>query len=182
MSELRRRAEQMSLRYGMRRDASGGLYVPRGASLFVMAPVLSGKVIRQRRGIRVTDDLGVLSRKVITTAGVNWLATAFINTVEAEAANQHAMGTGAGAEAIGDTALTTEVESRVAGTQSNPSGNVYRTVATITATATRAVVEHGIFTASSGVTLWDRSIFTVINLAIGDSIQFTYNLTLTAGG
>lgn len=178
MSELRK----FERRYGLKRQGDGSLYVPRGAGIGVMETLLTARHIRQRRGIIVVGDLAELSRKVITTTGVGFLATAFINTVEPETINFHAMGTNSTAEATSDTALGTEVESRVSGTQSNPSGNVYRTVATITATTTRAIVEHGVLTASTSGTLWDRSVFSTINLVSGDSIQFTYNLTISAGG
>jgi hypothetical protein len=128
------------------------------------------------------EDLGVLSRRVITTAGVNFIVDAHQNLVELELMNFHAMGTGSVAEAVGDTALGTEVETRTTGTQSEPAANQYRTVGTITATATRAITEHGIFSASTVGVLFDRSVFTVINLANGDSIQFTYTCTYTSGG
>jgi hypothetical protein len=160
-----------------------GLLIPKGASALLFLPELRAVHIRQRRGVIVRDDLGVVSRKVVTTAGVNYLAASFTGTGEPENFNFHASGTGNTAEAVGDTALVTEVESaRVAGTQSNPSANIYRTVATIPYTGTRAIVEHGVFSASTTGTLWDRSVFSVINVVNGDSIQFTYNLTITAGG
>ena len=127
------------------------------------------------------EDLGTISRRVITTVGVNFIASAHMNTTELETINFHAMGTASTAEAIGDTALT-EVESRVSGTQSTPAANQYRTVGTITATAARSITEHGVFSASSAGTLFDRSVFTAIALAIGDSIQFTYTVTYSAGG
>ena len=92
------------------------------------------------------------------------------------------MGTGSTAEAIGNTALVTAVESRVSGTQGEgASVNIYRTVATITATSARAIVEHGLFNAATVGTLMDRSVFTVINLSTNDAIQFTYELTVPAG-
>lgn len=178
MSEVRK----IERRYGFKRNADGSLYVPRGASVFVMEPVLRARVTRHRRGVIAHDDLGVIARKIITTAGVNFLASAFVNTVEPEVLNFHASGTGTAAEAAGDTVLGTEVEARVSGTQSNPSANVYRTVATINYTATRAITEHGIFSASTSGTLWDRSVFSAINVINGDSIQWTYNLTLSSGG
>ena len=160
-----------------------GLLIPKHASAIVMLPELSAIHTRRRRGIIVKDDLGVIARKSITTAGVNYLATAFTGTGEPENFNYHASGTGAAAENITDTALGTEVEAaRVAGTQSNPSANIYRTVATINYTATRAITEHGVFSASTTGTLWDRSVFTAVNVVNGDSIQFTYNLTISAGG
>src|SRR4029078_6082493 len=113
MSKLR----QMERRYGFRRGKDGILYVPKGASVFVIEPELRGRLIRPRGGLNADTDLGLLARKVITTIGVNYLATAFINTVEPETINQHSSGTGAVAEATSDTGLGTEVESRVAGTQ-----------------------------------------------------------------
>lgn len=103
-----------------------------------------------------------------------------------------------------DTALTTEVASltRVAGTQSNPSSNVYRSVASVVFTGTTpplTIVEWGIFSASSTGTLWDRRWLNTANAPstqataaltsapititqTTDSIQTTYNLTCTAGG
>lgn len=178
MSEIRR----LEQRWGMRRTNDGGLYVPRDASAIVMAPSLEAIHIRRRRGIIAKDNLGVICRKLITTAGVTYLSTAFTGTGEPENFNFHAAGTGNTAEATGDTALVTEVETRATGTQSNPSGTVYRTVGTVSFTATRSIVEHGIFSASSAGTLWDRSVFTSIGVVSGDSIQFTYNLTISAGG
>lgn len=131
-----------------------------------------------------TEDLGVLSRRVVTTAGVNWLATAFTNTVEPETLNFHDCGTGTTAEAVGQTGLVTAYGgARATGTQSTPgSTNVYRSVATISFSGTFAITEHGIFTASTSGTLFDRSVFAAINVASGDSIQFTYDLTLPSGG
>lgn len=126
--------------------------------------------------------LGVVSQRVVTTAGVGFLVDAMQNLTEAEAINWHQSGTGAVAEAVGDTVLGTAVGSRVAGTQSEPSANVYRTVATLSYTTTSAITEHGVFTASTGGVLWDRSVFSAINVVNGDSIQFTYNLTVNAGG
>lgn len=132
----------------------------------------------------VRHDLGVISRRVVTTVGVAWLASAFNNTVEPEILNYHDCGTGTGAEANGDTTLGTPYGgSRGTGTQSLPgSTNIYQSVATISFTSTLAITEHGIFTASSAGTLFDRSVFSAINVVNGSSIQFTWQLTLPAGG
>lgn len=132
---------------------------------------------------RVVKDYGVVSRQVVTTAGITALANSFLNTFEPEIFNYHASGTGGTAEAIGDTALVTEVETRVAGTQTSPSAGAYRTIATVSYTATRTITEHGIFSQlAAGGTLLDRSLFTGIPVVSGDSIQFTYTFTYTAGG
>lgn len=129
-------------------------------------------------------NYGVLSRRLVTNAGVAWLASAFTNTVEPEILNYHDCGTGTTAESAGQTALVTPFGgSRVTGTQSTPgSTNVYRSVATIPFTSTLAITEHGIFTASSSGTMFDRSLFSAINVVNGNSIEFTWELTLPSGG
>ena len=141
---------------------------------------LTAKVLRKDGTV---IDLGILATKVVTTAFVNFVVDQLQSSSgEIAAFSYHGMGTGSTAEAVGDTALVTQVESRVSGTQTEgASANIYRSVATITASATRAIVEHGLFSASTGGTLMDRSVFTVINLSSGDGIQFTYELTVPAG-
>jgi len=128
-----------------------------------------------------TIDLG---SGLVTTAGVNLLAADWTNTTATlKLANYHETGTGATAAAIGDTAMqTTTSVARVAGTQTNPVAGQYRTVATVNFAAGFAVTEWGLFTAVSGVTMWDHKVFAAINVLSGDSIQFTYTLTCTAGG
>ena len=120
----------------------------------------------------------------MTTAGVGYITDAFQNLATINNLRYHASGTSSTAEAIGDTALGVEVEaSRTTGTLAEgASANIFRTVGSITYTATRAIVEHGIFSASSGGTLLDRSVFTAINVVNTDSIEFTYELTISSGG
>ena len=146
---------------------------------FEFSPELSAILLRKDGSFR---DYGVISRLLVTDAGVAFLTDAFQNLTEIEAMNFHASGTGVAAEAVTDTTLGTEVASRVAGTQSEPASNQYRTVATIPYSGSFAITEHGIFSAASAGTLWDRSVFSVINVVSGDSIQFTYTLTINSGG
>lgn len=128
------------------------------------------------------EELGLVSTKVVTTAGVNYIVDAFQNTTEVENFKYHGSGTGTTAEASGDTALVTEVATRATGTTTEgASANIYRTVGTINYTGTHAITEHGVFSASSSGTLLDRSVFSAINVTNGDSIQFTYDLTFPAG-
>lgn len=135
------------------------------------------------------DVLGLASLRVVTTAGVNAIVDAFQNTVELENFKYHGLGTGTNAEAVGDTALQTELttqynpdSTRATGTTTEgASANIYRTVATNTVDASAAVTEHGVFSASSSGTLLDRTVFSAVNLASGDSLQSTYDLTFTAG-
>lgn len=141
------------------------------------------RLIDRTRELRpAIRDLGILGRRVITNAGRDFLVDAFQNTVEIEAMRWHGSGTDNTAENVTDTTLGVEVESRQSGTQTENGSNVYRTVATITYTATRTIVEHGIFSAVSSGTLWDRTVFAGIGVDNTDSIEFTYDLTVTAGG
>jgi hypothetical protein len=136
-------------------------------------------------------DLGLASLRVVTTAGVNFLVDAMQGTVEPEILKYHGIGTGNTAEAAADTALVTESttalnpdNTRATGSLTEgASANIFRTVGTLTADATIAAVEHGIFSqaATGGGTLLDRSVFSTVNLASGDSLQATYDLTFTAG-
>lgn len=123
---------------------------------------------------------------LVTTAGVTYMATDFaagLASPRISAFNYHDCGTGTTAAAVGDTALGSAAgTARVAGTQSNPASGQYKTVATISFTSSLAITEWGLFSASASGTLWDRRVFSAINVASGDSIQFSYTLTVNAGG
>lgn len=98
-----------------------------------------------------------------------------------------ALGTGAtGAgrtAAAGDTALSTEAETRVAGTESvvttSQTGDTYQNVATQSITGTRAVDEAGLFDALTTGNMFTSATLNVINLVSGDSIQWTWKVQLT---
>ena len=128
------------------------------------------------------ERLGVVSRRVVTSAGVAFLVDDMDDsTTDITTLNYHECGTGVGAEDVGDTTLGTAIESREAGSKAQPAANQLRSTATISMTGTHAVTEHGLFSANSGGTLWDRSVFSAINVVSGDSIQFIYTVTFTAG-
>lgn len=156
-----------------------------------------GTVIRGEDGsvLRVVGgewtDYGVLSRRVVTNAGVAFLVDAWQNTVELENMKYHGVGTGSTAENVTDTALVTESttvlnpdSTRATGTQTEPSTNILTSTGTVTFDGSAAIVEHGLFSqaATGGGTLFDRSVFSAINVVSGDSIQFAYSATFTAGG
>jgi len=160
------------------------LWLPAREGLLWFSSELRLRVIRYRAAGKFVDDLGIVSGRCVTNAGVAFMVDDFDNGVtDISLFNFHAHGEGALGEFVTDTALGAEVDSRVAGTRTQPTANQYRTVATITATAPRAITEHGLFSQLAvGGTLWDRSLFGVINLALGDSIEHTYTLTVNAGG
>jgi hypothetical protein len=148
-------------------------------------PTMTGQLeILHRRvdGSRVY--YGVVSRRVVTTAFVNFVT----DQLQTETSvfgdfKYHDAGVGTTAENVADTAIeTTDGESRATGTQTESASNAYRSVGTISYTTTKAITEHGLFNDSSAGTLMDRSVFSAINVVSGDSIQFTYTLTISSGG
>lgn len=138
------------------------------------------------------EHLGLLSTRVITNAGVTFMRDDWNNNAQdLTTLNFHGCGTGTNAENVTDTALQTEqttnlnpASTRATGTRSTPASNQYQTVGTLTFAGSAAITEHGIFSqsATGGGTLWDRSVFAAVNVSTGDSIQFTYTCTLSAGG
>ena len=130
-----------------------------------------------------------MSARVVTNNGAALIVDCLDQTGSLEA-KYHGIGTGSTAENVTDSALVTELttqynpdSTRATGTFSQPSANVSRSVGTNSVDATAAVQEHGIFTqaATGGGTLLDRSVFSTVNLSSGDSLQSTYDLTVTAG-
>jgi hypothetical protein len=162
-------------------------------SRLTQMPVVYGALyLRKRTGQGEWLDLGLASVRVVTTAGVNFIVDAFQNTTELENLKYHGFGTGGTAEAVGDTALVTELTTQYAPDNTRPTGstiegataNIYRTVGTLSPDTggTIAITEHGIFSATTAGTLLDRSLFAAVNLVAGsDSLQATYDLTFTAG-
>lgn len=149
------------------------------------APVLLGRL--EARLIRKDGQVinyGVLGFRVVTTAFVTFL----VDQLQTETSvfgdfKYHDSGVGTTAENAANTDMeTTDGESRVTGTQTEASATVYQSVGTISYTTTKAITEHGLFSAASGATLMDRTVFSAINVVSGDSIQFTYSLTCSAGG
>lgn len=152
--------------------------------------------VRKFDGLTGQDTLfGISSFRVVTNAGRDELVDEFDSATAAgfdlTTFNFHGLGTGATAEAVTDTTLVTELTTeytgnvRATGTQSQPTSDVYRSVGVNTLdSGTPTVTEHGLFSASSTGTLWDRSLtgsFPLVGTN-GDGLQTTYNLTISSGG
>jgi len=122
--------------------------------------------------------------RVVTTAFVNFL----VDQLQTETSvfgdfKYHDSGIGTTAEAIGNTGMETPWGgSRDTGTQvEGASANIYKSVATTTYNATKAITEHGLFNASSDGTLMDRTVFAAINVVDTNQIEWTFQITFTAG-
>jgi hypothetical protein len=143
-------------------------------------------------------DFGLVSTQIITTDGVDYIANDFAATAsyEVDLFKFHGIGTGAVAAAVGDRALGTELttqyqtdNTRPTGTQVKGATGIYSTVGTITVDASVAATEWGLFTqAATGAqsqpanSMLDRVVYSVVNLASGDSLQATFTLTFPNGG
>lgn len=115
------------------------------------------------------------------------MATVLVNTGKAVVTNRIkgsgtepnyvAWGTGAGTAAITDTTLFTEAGTRTAGTSTQQTttttNDTYQVVGTLTAGGALAITNAGLFDASTSGNLFVKGDFATINLASGDSIQFT---------
>ena len=133
-------------------------------------------------------DYGCLGRHTITTVGKGFVVDAWQNSVELEVMKYHGVGTGTTAAAAGDTALETESttalnpdSTRATGSLTEASATVFQTVGTVTFDASAAITEWGLLSqaATGGGVLFDRQVFSALNMVSGDSIQFTYNLTVS---
>jgi len=90
------------------------------------------------------------------------------------------LGTGSAAPTLGDTNLQTPLPTRVAGTLSSPSSAVWQNVATFGAGVdTGAITEAGLFSASSGGTMFARNVFSVVNKGAGNSLVVTWQVTVS---
>ena len=115
------------------------------------------------------------------TGKVTNIGLGIITALLASSANKHVhWGTGATAADATQTALVTPSsdETRASGTQTQVTTSVandtYQVVATLTcASAAKAITEVGVFSAATGGSMYSRNAFDAINLAVGDSIQFT---------
>jgi hypothetical protein len=92
--------------------------------------------------------------------------------------------TGAGrTAAVGDTALSSEQETRVSGTESVVTGSVtgdtYQVQGTQSINGTRAIDEAGLFDASTSGHMFASATMNVISVVAGDSVQWTWQIRLS---
>lgn len=159
--------------------------------LFAVGTFTSHLSLKVKRASGEWEDYGIVGYRVVTNAGVAFLVDNWTDgSTDIANFNYHGVGSGNTAEAAGDTALvseyTTQIDpnsTRATGSKSQPSANILQSQATVSFDGAVAIVEHGVFSqaATGGGTLWDRTVFSTINLGSGDSLQATYQVTFNAG-
>ena len=117
---------------------------------------------------------------VVVTVGKAYLATWLAAASQAGKFMSYiALGTGSTPASASDTALETELATRVLGTLSATT-NVWQNVATFGAGVdTGTISEAGLFTASSAGTMFARQVFTGIPKGADDILEFTWTVTLS---
>ncbi len=134
------------------------------------------KLFDAEGNLKVERDI----KNVITTTGKAYLATWLAAATQADFFMKYVgLGTGTNAATAADTALQTELSTRVVGTLSS-SGPVWQSVTTFGAGInTGSITEAGIFSASSAGTMLARQVFTAIPKGAGDSLQVTWQVTFS---
>jgi hypothetical protein len=131
-------------------------------------------------------DYGLVSARLVTTDFCEFIAAEMITETSAFGDfKYHDSGIGTTAADIANEDIeTTDAESRATGSQVQGASAVgYKSIGTITYHTSKAITEHGLFNVSSSFpVLMDRHVFAAINVVDDDSITFTYELTLVAGG
>lgn len=122
--------------------------------------------------------------KLVTTAFVDFIVDQLqTETSEFGDFKFHQCGLGVTNEAITDTGIETDTGiSPVTGTQTETDHDTYKSVATMTMDATEAITEHVLMSQSGAGTCMDRTEFAPINVVSGNQIEFTFEISFTAGG
>mgnify|MGYP007099586826 CR=1 FL=1 len=121
-------------------------------------------------------------KNTVVTVGKAYLAAWLTANTQSDYFMKYvALGTGTNPSSSSDTALQTELPTRIVGTLSNPSAVVWQSVATFGAGInTGTISEAGIFSASSGGTMLARQAgFAAIPKGSGDSLQVTWQITIS---
>lgn len=127
----------------------------------------------------------VVKDRVVTDAFCALIvATLIDNSTGIKDFKYHDSGIGTQAENANETALQTPWGgARTVGTQEEGTNTkAYKSIATTTYTSTKAIIEHGLFSAASGVTLMDRTkLGAALNVVNGNQIEWTFEIALTSG-
>lgn len=132
------------------------------------------------------EDRGLVSVREVSAVFAKQLVDALVSSGASAVLPMfiyHKQGSGSTAETDTETALVAQQVGATSGTSTHgTSSQIYQTVGTITAGSAYGCREHGIFGASTGGVLLDRSVVTAIDLNTDDVVTWTYNLTINAGG
>ena len=141
--------------------------------------------IKGRWYVTLYGENGIVEREgdnVITTNAMDFLAN-FLNSAAAAASTFSmryvAIGSDSTSESAANTTLGVEL-ARTTGTVSYSSSAIYRVTATFpSGTGTGAIVEYGLFSSSTGGTMFNRDVESVINKGANDVLVVTTEVTFS---
>jgi hypothetical protein len=117
---------------------------------------------------------------LVVNTGLAFIAARMKDDTLPTAMTHMGVGTGSTATAAGNTALGTQLGSRVSLTSTTVTSNSTAYVATFGAgVATGALTEAGIFNASTSGTMLCRTVFAVINKGALDTMTITWTITIS---
>lgn len=119
-------------------------------------------------------------KNLVVDDGLDYIASR-MKDATATAMSHMEVGTDNTTPAAGDSALASAIAgSRVALTSTTVTSNAIEYIGDFAAgTGTGAIVEAGVFNASSSGTLLCRTIFSVVNKAADDTLKITWTLTVS---
>jgi len=128
--------------------------------------------------IAINDEVVQEVPNLVVTAGKGYVASRMKDTTQA-AMSHMAIGTGATAAAVANTALVSEVD-RNSLTSTTVSGSTITYTATFGAgEGTGAITEAGLLNASSSGTMLCRTVYAVVNKGSQDSMTVTWSVTVS---
>lgn len=158
-------------------DDELGLELTRGLELESGIPI-KGHLLLELRGPDGELKSVVEVDNLITTVGRNEIVDNLLASPAAGKPTHQAVGTGATAAAVGDTALGAE-SARVALTSKTRAGNVLTLVGDFAAgVATAALTEAGVFVGTGAVSMWSRAVYSVQNKGANDTLKLTWTYTI----
>jgi hypothetical protein len=120
-------------------------------------------------------------KNLVVTTGLGYIASRMKDTT-ATAMSHMAIGTGTSSALAANTALGSE-SARVALTSTTVTGAAVAYVASFpagTPASLTAITEAGIFNASSSGTMLCRTVFSVVNKDVNDTMSITWTVTMAA--
>lgn len=115
---------------------------------------------------------------LVVTVGKNYVASRMKDTTE-DAMSHMAIGSGTTAAANGDTALGSELDRNALASTTVTANEVAYVTTFAAGEGTGAVTEAGLFNAVSGGTMLCRTVFSVVNKSINDSMTITWTVSVS---
>lgn len=137
-------------------------------------------VVRDKDG-NIKDER--LEKNLVVTTGLNFIADRMQGTPTKSAMSHMAVGTDNTAVSAAQTALISQLGTRVSLTSTTVSTNTVQYVATFpsgASTHTGALVEAGIFNAGTGGDMLCRTVFSAVNKGDDDTVTITWTITISA--